>query len=97
MVQITVIPSSRQIRYYAESTINAFDTLSTDDAIKANIGHLRQLLRYIDSLDRANNLVVAGISPVEGGIKIERTTRDGDVFDLIDRYLGPSYAKLDAT
>jgi hypothetical protein len=91
-MQITVSPSVRQLRYYLESAINAFETLPTEEAIASNLGHLRRCQQYLDALDRAEHVVVAGISPIEAGVRLERSLRDGDVFDLTDQYFVPAAA-----
>jgi hypothetical protein len=93
MVQITVAASSKQIRYYVTSAMRAFEFLPPQDAVESNLGHLRQLLRYLDCLDKASHVVVAGISTIEGGIRLESSACDSDTFDLTDKYLSHPCSK----
>ncbi len=97
MTKITIIPNVDQIRYYVNSALNAFTLLPTKEAIESNTDDLRALLKYLESLDDAANIVVASISRIKGGIRIERSTRDGDIFDLSYRYLSHSNSRPDST
>ena len=97
-MQITIAPSMRQIRYYVESAINAFETLPTQTAIESNLGHLRRLITYLDALDRGANVVVAGISAIKAGVRLEcQVPPNGKIFDLIDRHFDPPSTESDPT
>lgn len=68
-----------QIRWYAQSALNAFKDLERDDAIESAKADLRRLLSYLDALDTANEVVlVSGIEGVKPGIRGELVFREPD-------------------
>jgi len=89
-LQITVIPSARQIRYYLDLAISAFDTLPTEIAVRTNVAALRRCRHYLDSLDDAANVEVVGIAPIKGGVRVESVGREGELLDLINRQCDPA-------
>lgn len=67
----TLIPSADQIRWYAQSALNSFDTLDRDDAISYAVEELRQLLAYLDALDTAEDpVLVAGAGAIKPGVRL---------------------------
>lgn len=66
-----------QIRWYAQSALNGFDTLDKDDAIEHAKSDLRAILAYLAALDRADDpLLVAGVETIKPGVGLE--VRPGD-------------------
>ncbi len=55
-----------QIRYWAQSALNAFNTLDPETAAEVASADLRALLSYLDRTENA--VTVLGIAPVEAGI-----------------------------
>jgi hypothetical protein len=82
-LQITIIPSARQIRYYLDLAISAFDTLPPEVAIRINLAALRRCQQYLDSLDHAANIEVSRVVPVESGVRVEFVGREGEFLDAI--------------
>lgn len=63
-----------QIRWWAESTLNGFDTLDAETAIENAKADMRSLLAY---LDRTNDAVsVLGVVPVEPAVRDELDVSD---------------------
>ena len=69
---VTIIPSIRQIKRYAESALNGFEDLSTDNAIENAQGELQNLLTYLDRLQDTDDAVCKSfISGIESRVKVE--------------------------
>lgn len=76
---VTVIPNTRQIKRWAMSALNAFDDLSTEDALEAAKADLSDLIGYLDRLDIANEAVCESfVSGVETRVIAEFHVRDLD-------------------
>ena len=52
-----------QVRWYAQSALSGFDTLSPENAVENAKADLRSLLVYLDAANDA--VLVLGIEPVE--------------------------------
>ncbi len=76
---VTIIPSVRQIRRYAESALNGFEDLSTDNAVENARCELKSLLTYLDRLHNTDDAVCESfISGVESWVKVELFIRNLD-------------------
>ena len=76
---VTIIPSIRQIKRYAESALNGFEDLSTDNAIENARGELQNLLTYLDRLQDTDDAVCESfISGIESRVKVELCIRNLD-------------------
>jgi hypothetical protein len=76
---VKVILSVQQIKRYAESALNGFDDLSTDNAIENAKGELKNLLAYLTRLDNTDDAVCESfVSGVEGRVKVELYVRNLD-------------------
>ena len=74
-----VIAHPDQIRWYAQSALSGFETLTTADAIENACHDLRRLLEYLSALDAANEAVlVSGIVGVKSGVRLELTLGQGN-------------------
>lgn len=60
---------SDQIRYWAQSALNAFKTLDQETAIEVASADLAALLAYLDRTDDA--VTVLGVVPVETRVRVE--------------------------
>ncbi len=66
-----------QVRWYAQSALNGFETLESEDAIENAKADLRSLLAYLCALDRADNpVLVFDVAAIEPGIGLEVRVRD---------------------
>lgn len=74
--------SVEQIRHYAESALNGFETLDLETAAECAQGNLRGLLTYLDALDNTDSAVAV---QVMGGVKplivLERLIGNGESGD----------------
>jgi hypothetical protein len=52
---------------------------------------MERLLAYLDAFNEGEGTIVAGITAIKGGVRIERSTREGDSFDLCDRYVAQAH------
>jgi hypothetical protein len=86
-MKINITPNLEQIRAIALSAQNAWRFQSLEDGRNQVIADMKQLVAYLDALDNGIGVVVAGVSWIEKGIRIERSTRESDIFDLSDRYM----------
>lgn len=69
---VRLLPSSDQVRWYAQTALNGFDTLDLIDAVENAKNDLQAILAYLDALDRANDAVlVPGIKSIESGVRLE--------------------------
>lgn len=76
---VTIIPNVKQIKRYAESALNGFEDLSTENAMENARGELQNLLTYLDRLqDTDDSVCESFISGIEGRIKVELCVRDLD-------------------
>lgn len=65
--------SSDQIRYYAESALNGFETLTPDHAIENARSEIGAMVEYLNALSPADNAVpIFGLSVIDGGGRLER-------------------------
>lgn len=46
-----LVPHPDQIRYYAQSALNGFETLALEDAVSNAQDELREILNYLDRTD----------------------------------------------
>lgn len=76
---VTIIPSIRQIRKYAESALNGFEDLSTGNAIENARCELQSLLTYLDRLQETDDSVCEPfISGIKSRVKVELLIRNLD-------------------
>lgn len=76
---VTIIPSVQQIRRYAESALNGFEDLSSDNAIENARYELQSLLTYLDRLQDTDDAVCESfVSGVESRVKLELCVRNLD-------------------
>jgi hypothetical protein len=66
---VKLAPHPDQIRYWAQSALNAFTTLDMETAVEIAKAELEAILAYLDRTDNAET--VLGIVPVETGIRDE--------------------------
>ena len=63
---VKLSPHPDQIRYYAQSALNAFGTLDTETAAEIAKAELAALLSYLDRTEDAET--VRGVRAVESGV-----------------------------
>ncbi len=80
IVKLAIHPD--QIRYHAQSAINSFQTLSTEDAIANAIAEMEEILKYLDRTDNA--VTVLGVRPVEARIGGELPAGNAKGVNLTD-------------
>ena len=68
--------------------MHAWDYQNLEAGRAQVIADMAALLAYLDALDDGEGVAVASISQIEAGVRIERSTREGDFFDLVHRYIG---------
>lgn len=87
-MQAKLSPHPDQIRWYVQSAISGFDTLSTEDAIENAKHDLHRILEYLDAMDAADKaILIAGIAGIKPGVRLEAFVREGDALhkpDLIN-------------
>lgn len=67
-----ITPSADQVRWYAQSALNGFKTLSAEDAIENATADLQAMLAYLSALDAADDAVlVLGIEAIKSGVRLE--------------------------
>jgi len=66
-----LIPDTSQLRFYAQSALNGFDTLDPEDAAENAKADLRSLLAYIGALDGADAVPILGIAQIEARVASE--------------------------
>lgn len=78
-MKVSVFPHPDQVRLYAKSALNGFETLSDEDAIENAKCDLRSLLDYLTGLDRADYAVpIFGIETVKTGRPYELVAGKSD-------------------
>jgi hypothetical protein len=77
---VRLAPDPDQIRWYCQSALNSFKTLSLVDAADAAQGDLRSLLEYLD--DAEQTLTVPDVRRLKAGADREMGIRDSKVSDL---------------
>jgi hypothetical protein len=85
-MKIDIRPNLDQMRFYANSAKHAFDYQSPENARASVIADMAALLRYLDICDRGAGVVVAGISQIDDGIRLERSRRYRQSLDLTHGY-----------
>jgi hypothetical protein len=76
---VTVLPSVKQLKRYAQSALNGFETLSTDDAIENAKCEIEEILTYLSTFDTADDAFTEFfVKGIEGGIKLEMRFRDAN-------------------
>jgi hypothetical protein len=86
-MKIDLRPNLDQIRFIATSALHAWDYQSLQDGREQVIADMRALLDYLSAFDNAEGVAVAAVFRIEAGVRIERSTREGDIFDLAHRYI----------
>lgn len=82
---VALAPSSDQIRYYAASAMNGFETLDAATAIENARDDLSALLRYLDALAAANHPIpVFGCGVFDGEARLERIGSSAQLDDPAD-------------
>jgi hypothetical protein len=89
-MKINIAPNLDQIRFFAKSAMHAWDFQDLETGRKQAIADMKALLRYLDAFDDGMGLVVTGISKIEGGIRLERSRRYGQILDLSHGYVDPN-------
>jgi|SRR5277367_6552227 len=87
-MKINISPNLDQIRFIAKSALHAWDYQDLEAGRDQVIADMEELLAYLDALNYGEGVVVASIAPVKAGVRLECSTREGDFFDLTDRYNG---------
>ena len=65
-MMVALAPHPAQIRYWAQSALNGFETLDRWDAVENARDDLRSILAYLAALDRADYASpVSGIRTIE--------------------------------
>jgi hypothetical protein len=86
-MKIDIRPNLDQIRFYAKSAMHAWDHQDLEGGCAQVIADMEALLAYLDALNDGEGVVVTAVSRVKAGVRVERSTREGDFFDLTDRYV----------
>lgn len=82
---VALAPSPDQIRYYAVSAMNGFETLDAETAIANAKDDLSGLLRYLDALAAADNSVpIFGCRVIDGEARLERIGSNAQLDDPAD-------------
>jgi len=87
IMKIDIRPNLDQIRAIAKSAMHAWDFQDLEAGRDQVIADMQALLEYLSAFDHAEGVVVASVYGIEPGIRIERSTRPGDFFDLAHRYI----------
>ena len=67
-----IIPSTIQIKHYAESALSAFETLDLETAAEIAQKDLRCLLKYLEAFNFTDNVIsMSLVSEVDVSIKLE--------------------------
>lgn len=85
-MKVNIVPNLDQIRFFARSAMHAWDYQGLEAGRAQVIADMERLLAYLDAFNDGEGTVVAGIKAIKGGVRIERSTREGDFFDLTQRY-----------
>ena len=75
-------PHPDQIRWYAKSALNGFETLEPEDAIENARFDLRSLLAYLDRADDTVRILL--VEPIESRIDGERLIGHSETGDFPD-------------
>jgi hypothetical protein len=86
-MKINLAPNLDQIRFYAKSALHAWDYQDLESGRAQVVADMQALLSYLDTLNDGEGVAVASVSRIKAGVRIERSTREGDFFDLVDRYI----------
>ena len=87
VMKINITPNLDQIRFIAESSLHAWDHQSLETGRDQVIADMAGLLEYLRAFDDSAGVVVVGVAAIEGGIRLERSTRDNDILDLVHGYI----------
>jgi hypothetical protein len=87
-MKINISPNLDQIHFIANAAIHAWDYQGLEAGRAQVIADMKALLAYLDALNDGEGVVVASVSPIKAGVRIERSTGEGDFFDLANRYIG---------
>lgn len=86
-MKINITPNLDQIRFIAKSAMHAWDHQSLEDGRDQVVADMQELLAYLGAFDDSEGVVVASVARIKAGVRIERSTSDGDFFDLTDRFI----------
>jgi hypothetical protein len=86
-MKIDIRPNLDQIRFFAKSAMHAWDYQDLATGRAQAIADMEALLRYLDAINDGEGVVVAGVELIKAGVRVVRSTRKGNVFDLTDRYM----------
>jgi hypothetical protein len=93
-MKIDIRPNLDQIRFYARTAMHAWDYQDLEAGRAQVIADMQELLGYLDGLNNGEGIAIASISRIEAGVRIERSTREGDAFDLTDRYVAERIGRV---
>jgi hypothetical protein len=80
---VALAPHPAQVRYWAQSALNGFETLDHWDAVENARDDLRSILSYLEALDRADYAVpIFGIETVKTGVGLELVAGNCGAADL---------------
>ena len=80
---VALAPHPAQIRYWAQSALNGFETLEHWDAVENARDDLRSILAYIAALDGADYAIpIFGIETVKAGVGLKLVSGDPSVSDF---------------
>jgi hypothetical protein len=94
-MKIDIRPNLDQIRFIAESALHAWDFQDLEAGRAQVIEDMTALLEYLAAFDNGAGVVVAGALSIKDGIRLERSTRDGDLLDLVHRYVRENTVVVD--
>jgi hypothetical protein len=94
-LKINIVPNLDQIRFIAESAFHAWDYQDLEAGRAQVIEDMVALLEYLRTFDNGVGVVAAGALAIEGGIRIERSTREADALDLVDSYVSENTGIID--
>lgn len=79
---IKISPSEDQIRWYVQNALGQFETLDLETAAAGSQANLRDLLKYLDAVNRTDD-AVAVVFPegTESRIRIEGFIGNADLSD----------------
>jgi len=79
---IKISPSEDQIRWYVQNALGQFETLDLETAVAGVQANLRDLLKYLDAVNRTDDTVaVVFTEGTESRVRIEGFIGNADLSD----------------
>jgi hypothetical protein len=72
-MKIDICPNLDQIRFFARSALHAWDYQDLESGRDQVIADMEALLKYLGAFDDSEGVVVASVSRIKAGIRVERS------------------------